>query len=322
MNYIKCLALTALLLVGGAVQGQDKVRMAAHQQRLTQLFERVATAPTDNERYLSSEEAVDALRDALDESGSERWRWTLPHSVSVLTSPDGRLRLFTWAVVRDNGEFECFGAVQYYSERSEAYEYEVLHDKSEDILNREESLLSADNWLGAIYQDIIQTTANDRTYYTLLGWNGVDNLTDLRVIEPVIMRAGVPQFGAPVFRNERNLRRVVLEYRGDAAVQMAYEEQTVQSVTRERVKVKGRYRTVEKTKEYKEKVIIFDEVTPQIEGMEGLFQYYVPSGQELAYAWVDGKWQKRQGAQGRLTDKKLNKTFAPLPKSAPSYQYK
>ena len=112
MNYIKCLALTVLLLVGGAVQGQDKVRMAAHQQRLTQLFERVATAPTDNERYLSSEEAVDALRDALDESGSERWRWTLPHSVSVLTSPDGRLRLFTWAVVRDNGEFECFGAVQ------------------------------------------------------------------------------------------------------------------------------------------------------------------------------------------------------------------
>lgn len=322
MNYIKCLALTLLLLVGGTVQSQDKARMAAHQQRLAQLFERVASAPTDNERYLSSEEAVDALRDALDENGSERWRWTLPHSVSVLTSPDGRLRIFTWAVVRDNGEFECFGAVQYYNERKEAYEYEVLHDKSEDIMNREESLLTADNWLGAIYQDIIQTTASERTYYTLLGWNGVDNLTDRRVIEPVIMRAGVPQFGAPVFRNERNLRRVVLEYRGDAAVQMAYEEQTVQSVTRERVKVKGRYRTVEKTKEYKEKVIIFDEVQPQIEGMEGLFQYYVPSGQELAYAWVDGKWQMRSGAQGRLTDKKLNKTFAPLPKSAPSYQYK
>ena len=322
MFKVRHIVMVSLLMLSLTAGAQDKARMAAHQQRLSQLLERVATASTDNERYLSSEEAVDALRDALDEPGSERWHWTLPRSASVLTSPDGRLRLFTWAVVRDNGEFECFGIVQFYNERTEAFEHEVLHDKSENIMNREESLLSPDNWLGAIYQDIIQTTAGDRTYYTLLGWNGVDNLTDRRIIEPVIMRAGVPQFGAPVFRRERNLRRVVLEYRGDAAVQMAWDEQTVQQVTRERVKVNGRYRTVEKSKEYKEKVIIFDEVTPQIEGMEGLFQYYIPSGLELAYAWVDGKWELRHGAQGRLTDKKLNKSFAPLPKAAPSYEYK
>jgi hypothetical protein len=66
-------------------------------------------------------------------------------------------------------------------------------------------------------------------------------------------------------------------------------------------------------------MIIFDEVEPQIQGMEGLFQYYVPSGLELAYAFVDGKWELRNGAQGRLKDKKLNKAFEPLPKTAPAY---
>ena len=324
MYRVRCILLALLLAAGcTAATAQDKVRMAAHQQRLQQLLTLVATAPTDNERYLASEEAVDALRDALDEPQSERWRWELPQTASVLTSPDGRLRLFTWAVVRDNGEYECFGAVQYYNERAEAYEHQVLHDKSDELMNREESLLTADDWLGAIYQDIIQTTAGDRTYYTLLGWNGVDNLTDLRVIEPVMMRAGVPQFGAPVFRRQRNLRRMVLEYRGDAAVQMAYDEQTVETVERVRVKVKGsnRYRTEEKSHSHREKMIIFDEVEPQVVGMEGLFQYYVPSGQELAYAWVDGKWELRTGAQGRLTDKKLNKTFEPLPKAEPSYKF-
>ena len=321
---LRYLLFLLLLVPAGRAAGQDKAVMAAHERRLAALFERVAGAATDNERYLASEEAVDALRDALDERGSERWRWTLPSSVSVLTSPDGRLRVFSWAVVRDNGEFECFGAVQFYNERAEAFGHEVLHDRSEEILNREESLLSSDNWLGAIYQELIQTTAGDRTYYTLLGWNGVDNMTDRRVIEPVMLRAGKVQFGAPLFRRERNLRRVVLEYRGDAAVQMAWEEQTVQTVTRERVKVKGsnRYRTEERVAEHRERMIIFDEVEPQIEGMEGLFQYYIPSGLELAYAWVDGKWELRHGAQGRLTDKKLNKTFAPLPKAAPSYEYK
>ena len=95
----------------------------------------------------------------------------------------------------------------------------------------------------------------------------------------------------------------------------------MEEVQRDRIKVKGsnRYRTLEKRKQHKEKMIIFDEVEPQIAGMEGLFQYYVPSGLELAYAFVDGKWELRNGAQGRLKDKKLNKAFEPLPKSAPAY---
>lgn len=304
-----------------AVQAQDKAVMAQHQKRLASLLELAATAPTDNERYLASEQAVGELTAALDEEGSERWKWQLPTVASVLTSPDGQLRIFTWAVVRDNGEFECFGAVQFYNEREEEYQYLLLNDKSEEIMNREESVLSASNWFGAVYQDIIQTSHAGKTYYTLLGWNGVDNLTERKIIEPVVLRGGVPQFGAPLFRRERNLRRVVLEYRNDAMVNLSYEEQFVEEVQRDRVKVKGsnRYRTVEKRKQHKEKMIIFDEVEPQIAGMEGLFQYYVPSGLELAYAFVDGKWELRNGAQGRLKDKKLNKAFEPLPKSAPAY---
>lgn len=315
--------LSILLLLSVAVQGQDKARMAGHQQRLAATFERVASAPTDNERYHASEDAVWQLAQALDEERSERWQWELPRSVSVLTSPDGRFRVFSWAVVRDGGEYECFGVVQFYNDREDEYQYRMLNDKSDEIVNREEELLTADRWLGAIYQELIQTTAGDHTYYTLLGWSGVDNLTDRRVIEPVVMKQGEPQFGAPLFRRERNLRRVVIEYRDGAAVQLTYGEQTVQTVQRERVKVRGsnRYRTVEKTREHKERMIIFDEVEPQVPGMEGLFQYYVPSGLELAYTWNDGKWEQCPGAQGRLVDKKLNKPFEPLQKDSPSYKF-
>ncbi len=319
----KWITIVVLVLMMGVVQAQDKASMQAHQSRLIALFEKVAKAPTDNERYLASEEAVSVLAAALDEDESERWQWQLPDYVSVLTSPDGKLRIFTWAVVRDNGEFECFGAVQYYNDKEEEYEYQLLHDKSEDILNREESVLDADNWLGAVYQQIIQSQMGERTLYTLLGWNGVDNLTERKIIEPVIIRGGAPQFGAPAFRRERNLRRVVLEYSNTAMVQLSYETQTVQKIERKRVKVRGtnRSRTVEKVKEHNEKMIIFDEIEPQVPGMEGLFQYYVPSGLELAYVFVDGKWMLQDGAQGRQKDKKLNKPFEPLQKNRPSYDY-
>ena len=85
-----------LLCLSGAAAGQDKARMAAHQQRLTELLGRVASAPTDNERYLASEEAVQLLAEALEEEDSEEWKWSLPQYVSVLTSPDGLFRIFTW----------------------------------------------------------------------------------------------------------------------------------------------------------------------------------------------------------------------------------
>lgn len=306
-----------------SVQAQDKARMQNYQSRLSALFLKVAEAPTDNERYLASEEAVQLLAEALEEEDSEEWKWQLPPYVSVLTSPDKLFRIFTWAVVRDNGEFECFGAVQFYNEKEELYEHLLLNDKSDEIMNQEESVLAADQWLGAVYQELIQTTAGSHTYYTLLGWNGVDNLTERKIIEPVYIRNGVPQFGAPLFRRMRNQRRVVLEYNNTAVVNLRYETQVVQEVERVREKVKGtnRYHTVEKFKEHKEKMIIFDEVEPQIPGMEGLFQYYVPSGTELAYAFVDGKWELRNGAQGRLTDKKLDKNFEPLPKTDPAYKF-
>ena len=315
------LLLLMLAMILPAATAQNRELMALHQQRLAELLMRTASAPTDNERYHASEQAVGELSAALEEEQSEQWKWQLPKVASVLTSPDGLLRIFTWAVVRDNGEFECFGAIQYYNDREEEYQYTLLNDKSEEIMNREESLLTPANWLGAVYQELIQTSHAGKTYYTLLGWNGVDNLTERKIIEPVILRGGTPQFGAPLFRRERNLRRVVLEYRNDAMVSLSYEEQFVEEVERERVKVKGtnRYRTVEKRKQHKEKMIIFDEVEPQVQGMEGLFQYYIPSGLELAYAFVDGKWELRNGAQGRLKDKKLNKAFEPLPKKTPAY---
>ncbi|MBP3763602.1 MAG: hypothetical protein J6I49_06985 [Bacteroidales bacterium] len=323
MQYRKNILTVALLMLCVAAAAQDKGRMRRYEDSLAVLIGRVSDMPTDNERYLASEETVQVLCRALEEEGSEKWRWQLPPYISFLASPDNQVRLFTWAVVRDDGVFECFGVIQYFNEREDEYQYKLLLDKSEEIINREESLLSADRWLGAVYQDIIQVTSGERTYYTLLGWNGVDNLTERKMIEPLTLRGGVPQFGGPLFRRERNLRRIVLEYTNEAMVNLSYETQVIQEVERKREKVKGtnRYRTVEKIKEHREAVIIFDEVEPQVPGMEGLFHYYVPSGTELAYAFVDGKWELRKGAQGRLTDKKLNKDFAPLPKTQPSYKY-
>lgn len=361
---LSLIVVAMLLMVGSSAQ--DKELMADYQSQLSSIFDEVYNAPSDNERYHANEAAVQMFMEALAEENSFRWQWDFGGKVSVLTSSDKKFRIITWPVINDFGDYECFGFVQALNEKNGEYEVHVLTDRSQDIVNRQEDLLAPDNWYGAVYQEIILTENNGKTYYTLLGWSGVDCLTQRKVIEPITFKSGgsMPQFGQNLFRKDRNLRRVILEYTNTAMVNLRYEEQTIRTVEHIRAKRTGGSRQAyarpprrpgkkgkkgngrrpsrvvatakrtaaaqnervssgptQKITDEKVRMIIYDEVGPQIVGMEGLFQYYVPSGVELAYVFTDGKWTPREGAQGRVTDKKLNKDFdKPIQKFAPAYQ--
>ena len=353
----------ALLVLLPVAQGQNKELMTHYQSELNQLYGQVFTAPTDNERYHANESVLQLLSEALAEENSFKWQWDFGNRVSVLTASDNKFRIFTWPVVNDAGEYECFGFVQALNEKTKEYDISQLNDRSDDIVNRQEEVLGPERWLGAVYQELIVTTYEGRTFYTLLGWNGVDCLTQRRIIEPICFKSGgsQPQFGQNLFRKEPNLRRVVLEYTKTAMVTLRYEEQYVRFIERIRAKrrtrfslsslfsprqrgrgrgrasrpvstaartssaVQERVRSApsQKITDKKLRMIIFDEVTPQIQGMEGLYQYYIPSGVELAYVFVNGKWELHDNAQGRATDKRLNKDFdKPIEKEPPAYQMK
>ncbi len=311
------------LLAALPLQAQNADVMTAYEQELQQLFRQVFYDATDNQRYNANEQVLSTFYTALEQKKSFFWEWRLGKEVSVLTSSDRQFRIITWAVTRDNGERECFGFLQCYNDKEERYDIYTLLDKSDEIINVEETVLSPDNWLGSVYQEIIETRHDGKTFYTLLGWTGVNTLTQRKVIEPLLFRgsSSVPQFGQNLFRREKNRRRVVLEYTNTAMVNLRYDEQYVRTFTNKRVKgKKGRTINVREQHDDKVKMIIFDEIGPMIPGMEGLFQYYVPSGTEKAYVFTEGRWELQGYAFGQETNEKLNKEFAPLPKTQPAYQ--
>lgn len=319
---IKKYFLAVLLLLPMVPRAQDASVMTAYQQELQKLFDKVFHAPTDNERYNANEQAIVLFREAEQQPGAFNWNWQLGKEVSVLTSKDKVFRIITWAVVRDNGEYECFGLMEVVNEDNEI-NYYTLHDKSDDIVNVEESVLSTDDWYGAVYQEIIETKYEGRTYYTLLGWTGVDALTQRKLIEPIRFRGStmLPQFGQNLFRRDKNRRRVVLEYSNTAMVNLQYDEQYVRTFENKRVKgKKGRVVNVQQQHDKKTRMVIFDEVGPMVPGMDGLFQYYVPTGTEKAYVFKDGRWELQGYAFGEDPNEKLNKEFSPLPKETPAYQ--
>ena len=313
--------LAAFFMSCGIADAQDKDVMSAYQRNMQPLFEKVANASTDNERYNANELVVQLFDEVLRQENSIYWKWDFGTQVSVITSSDHQFRIITWPVVRDNGEYECFGFVQSYNPKTERFDVYVLNDKSDEIVSSQEVVLGPENWMGSVYQSLVETKHEGKTYYTLLGWTGCDNLTQRKVIEPICFRAGSskPQFGQALFRREKNLRRVVLEYSRTAMVNVRFDEQIVRTMTNKKVKKKGRVYNIQEPKEEKVKMILFDEVAPMVPGMEGLFQYYAPTGSELAYIFVNGRWELRDNAQGRMEDQKLNKEFAPLPKTTPAY---
>ena len=338
MRKIGLLFIALFGVLAPRVSAQDKELMADYQSQLQSIFEEVYNAPTDNQRYHANEAALQLFTEALGEENSFRWQWDFGTRVSVLTSADKKFRIITWPVVNDEGEFECFGFVQALNEKTDQYDVYTLNDKSNEIVNRQEATLAPNNWFGAVYQELITTQHDGKNYYTLLGWNGVDNLTQRKIIEPVFFKSGgsQPQFGQNLtvrkvehIRAKRTGRSSGPAYsrqsgrRGRKGKGRNRRSRVVETAARTSSAVRERVSSgpTEKVTDKKMRMIIFDEVEPQVAGMEGLFQYYVPSGTELAYVFVDGKWELRQGAQGRVTDKKLNKDFdKPIKKEAPNYQ--
>ena len=322
LNKIRFTLLAAAICAVATAGAQNRDVMSAYQRNMQPLLEKIMNAPTDNERYNANEQFVQLFEEALNVEESIHWKWDLGTYVSVLTSSDRQFRIITWPVVRDNGEYECFGFVQSYNAKAEQYDVYVLHDKSDEIISANEVVLEPENWLGCVYQELVETKHEGKEYYTLIGWSGVNALTQRKVIEPICFRGtgSKPQFGQALFRREKNLRRVVLDYSSRAMVNVRFDEQVVRTYENKKVKKKGRTINVQVPKEEKMKMILFDEIAPMLPGMEGLPQYYVPTGTEMAYVFNNGRWELRDNAQGRLDDQKLNKEFEPLPKTEPSYK--
>lgn len=314
------MALLLTLFCAASLFAQNKDEMRRYEQELTQLFDKAFNASTDNERYNANEQALLMLEEALLVEKSFNWKWTFTNDVSVLTAEDGRFKIFSWAVIRDNGEYECFGIIQAYNPRSEEYDVHVLRDKSEEIFNPELSVLVDGDWYGVVYQELVTIKYDGKTSYMLIGWTGGSTIIQRKVIEPISFKSNssMPIFGAAVFKHDRNIRRILIQYAKKAMVNVRYDEQYFVVEEKKKEKKNGKMVTVTIPHEEKEKMIVFDEVSPVIEGMEGLYQYYVPSGLENAIYFNSGKWILRENIRGRLHEVR-DKDFKPLQKKPAAY---
>jgi hypothetical protein len=187
-------------------------------------------------------------------------------SVSVQTSSDKTLRIFTWFTITKSG-YLCHGLIQTINPKIKTAVVTPLTDKGEDLRSAQFKTLNAKSWFGALYYDMIPFKIKGKKYYMLLGFNPGNGLSHKKVIDVVqIMSNGQPRFGSPIFeKDKKSASRIILEYDARAKISVKYNDQ--------------------------DKMIVFDHLSPSRPEFLNQYDHYVPDLSYDAFEFKKDKWE-------------------------------
>jgi hypothetical protein len=211
--------------------------------------------------------------------------------VSHLYAPDSIFRIFTWQLGFDNDYAfnRQRGAIQYRTPDG-SLKLMPLRDYSEFADDPLDSVRTKNNWIGAVYYNIIKTEYNGKPYYTLFGFDGNSYRTNKKWIDVLTFDGqNNPVFGSQkyfTFEKDSAKRkpqyRYAIEYKKEASTTVNFDEEM--------------------------KMIVVDHLISETNEPEYPWTF-VPDGDYEGFAWVGGKWQHVD----KVYDFKLQDGEAPMP---------
>lgn len=276
------------LFFSGKAQETTIPVLAEKENELMQAFNRLATAKKDTDKRASNALIKKLFNECLTKQESFDYQFSKLKYVGILKSQDEKLRIYTWNVPLENGEYEYFGFLQYKISKKE-FKLIELYDKSSKIISPEQAALDSKNWFGALYYQIVDVETKRRTYYTLLGWDGNDLFSNKKLVDVLYFtNSGTAKFGYPLFvRNRRTAKRILFEYSKTASMVLRYEP--------------------------KLEAIVFDRLVPTKPTFTGNFKFYVPDvttdglilGKNDRWNYIEDietKNKKNEGLKNRKTE--------------------
>ena len=277
-----------LFVVSG--YAQRKSDFAIMEDSIVRLHQSVRSEKRSEVRYQQNEKLLYVLEETLGLNNSMSYPFDSVKTIAILTSPDKKVRLFTWYLVDDKGVHDHFGFLQAYSEREKRYKVYPLIDKWQRVETPSAKVLRCDNWFGALYTKLIEVKGANGTYYTLLGWNGGNIFTQYKIIEVLTFNdRDMPMFGSQVFRGygKGKPTRILFEYSKKGSMHLGYEKQAYTQRSATKNKKTNQY-TIEKIKT---NMIVFNRLIPMHEGLKEIPQIMVGEASiNDAFIEQDGRW--------------------------------
>lgn len=237
-----------------ADEGEGMLKLQQTEKALRNKLEHLRNTRDVEELDKRNIEFKEALRNAIQYEGAFDYAFDSLKTISTITSPDGVFRIFNWNIEYPDysQKYECFILYKKNNKNTVLIE---LKDKSLELPYQYDGSGGEDEWFGALYYDIAMTTKGSRTYYALMGYDGNNSRSNIKLIESLYFIGKRARFGYPIFDTEDGMKkRVYLEYTENAYVSLKYNKQSNQ--------------------------IIFDHLRPESPNLEGFYEYYVP---DLSY---------------------------------------
>lgn len=208
--------------------------------------------------------------------------------ISKLYAPDSTFRILSWSLSFDD----------YYSRQRAAIQMRTadgslklipLRDYSEFTEKPTDSIRTKDNWIGAVYYNIIKTEYNNKNYYTLFGIDDHSVRSNKKWIEVMTFNEkNQPVFGGPLFTFEQDsVKRPVqarysIEYKKEASTLVNFVPD--------------------------EGVILVDHLISETDEPDKPYTF-IPDGDYEGFKWEKGRWVHID----KVFDFKLQDGQAPIP---------
>jgi hypothetical protein len=181
--------------------------------------------PDDSARIAANRIFNKQLYDALSEPTSFTRNFDSLPNLSVQKSPDNKLRIYTWTLQsKDGSQYTFYGYLQVKDKKGELKLY-TLQDSTQSIIKPESEKLRTENWYGCIYYKIIPVKRSGKTYYTLLGWKAVNDISSKKLIDVLYFDRDIPKFGYSLFKKGKVFRnRILFTYLAQITMSLRYEE--------------------------------------------------------------------------------------------------
>jgi len=216
------------------------------------------------------------MKEVLSKEGSMDFPWKRLNRIGVITSDDGKLRIFTWHVMDDYDHYRYFGYIQIALKKGRVKLFE-LHDNvkaQRGVMKLEQS--DAD-WYGKLYYQIITSRYKRKTYYTLMGMDFNDSRSTIKSVEVMDIQRNSPRFVRSLFLKGRDfVDRLVLEYADQVAISVRYDPGLG--------------------------MITFDHLVPFHPIYQKNFEFYGPDGSYDGLEFSGGLWLYREDIDARNLD--------------------
>lgn len=264
---MKKIAVILSILSLSFAQAQDDVSLEGFEAELTLLLSNVRSAEGDEKVLSANQEFRASLEEALSIPGAFSNDFSYLKTMGAVTSPDNKLRVFSWNVELEGNKNVYFCYILNYDKRKKQY---LLSELTDNSLNSympvgTKEIITKDNWYGALYYQIIPVKKGSKTYYTLLGYDANTVTSNIKLIDVLYFSGKNPKLGYNMFLTKDGIqKRVIMEHSEKAVMTLRFDK--------------------ERNK------IVFDHLAPETPSLKEFRDYYVPDMSYDAFKFTNSKW--------------------------------